>query len=134
MLDQVKDLTEGVKKAFKNGAGSGVDRLHLVTSLLLLLYAAAYFGRGLAQEPIVCFAPAHWPSAWVKSADGACYNGQLYAHPFNKYQPLPSASVREDRRVSFHRYAMWIAIGQACLYILPGLLWKRAYRQNSECC
>ena len=132
MLDHVQGLKKGAKKITKGGVGDLSDWLHTGTSLLLCLFAAAYFSRGFVADPISCFPPAHWPHSWVSSANASCYNGFLYAHSFDGYHPLPPESMMKARQVSFHQFAMWVALGQAALYLVPGLIWKKAYQQNRK--
>jgi hypothetical protein len=37
------------------------------------------------------------------------------------------------RQVIFHRFAMWVAMGQGALFLVPGQIWKGMHGQNRKC-
>ena len=96
---------------------------HVITVVLITLFAAFVTGKTYVGNAIDCWAPAHFKDGWVSYTNAYCWLKNTYLIPLSESLPV----AREERTTQELSYYQWIPIillFMALLFKVPALFWR----------
>ena len=92
----------------------------LFVALCIVVTTTTYVG-----EPIQCWCPAHFTSAHTSYANAKCLITPTYSLAVHEVLPQ---SPRPERHINYYVWVPFILLCQACLCVLPSIVWKSSYK------
>ncbi|XP_063711190.1 innexin unc-9-like isoform X2 [Symsagittifera roscoffensis] len=123
-------LVSGISQITGTGDGDFGDRLnHRYTPILLILFAILASTKQYVGEPINCWVPQSFSSAWTTYTNQMCWVSNTYYLPLN----TPDVAHHPMKPNSYITYYQWVPIVltiQAMFFYIPRKLWRMAGKRS----
>ena len=121
-------LLETVQSTLKNlilcRSDDWIDRLnHVITVILLLVFALIVSEAQFVGNPIHCWCPAEFTGAFESYTNYYCWIKNTYFVPSDEAIPT-EASRKEAGEITYYQWIPLILFFQAFLFKLPNIMWR----------
>ncbi|KAK3761738.1 hypothetical protein RRG08_010355 [Elysia crispata] len=100
------------------------DRVsHLYTVVLLALFTVLVSSGQYVGDPIHCWCPAQFTSAYISYTKNICWISNTYYIPLDDTIPR-NIDERQDKEISYYQWVPIIFLFQALLFKIPNVMWR----------
>ncbi|CAF0837032.1 unnamed protein product [Rotaria sordida] len=123
VIDNAKRFAGG-KKDENHYDDLPVDRLHnRYTVAILVCFCIAISTYQYAGDPLECWVPAQFTSAYETFTNRLCYIQNTYHVP--KHQSIPQDyNLRRERTLKYYQWINFVLLLQALFFSLPRIIWQ----------
>lgn len=107
-----------------NNDDDWIDRInHLWTVVLLTMFTVVVSSAQYVGEPIHCWCPATFTSAYISYTKHICWVSNTYYLPMNDVIPI-DIRERQDREITYYQWVPIIFLFMALMFKIPNFVWR----------